>query len=75
MTFNEAVREKKNILKNSSELTKTMYDYIIIPAIEAEAEKYMSEFRKSPSTFIDESCKTYSSDSQFKVFLFPKDKY
>ncbi|WP_345205913.1 hypothetical protein [Chryseobacterium ginsengisoli] len=72
MTFNEALKHKKNILKNSSEFTKTLYDYIIIPAIKEEGQKYMDEFRKSPSSFFDESCKTYSSDSQFKVFLFAK---
>ncbi len=72
MTYNEALKHKKNILKNSSEYTKTLYDYIIIPNIEEEGQRYIEDFRKSPSAFFDESCKTYSSDSNFKVFLFPK---
>jgi hypothetical protein len=74
MTFNEALRHKRNILKNSSEFTKTLYDYIIIPALEDEGVKYIDEFRKSPSSFLDESCKIYSSDSKFKVFLFAKNQ-
>jgi hypothetical protein len=72
MKFNEALRHKKNILKNSSSFTKTLYDYIIIPANKEDAEKYIEDFRRSPSAFIDENCKSYSSDSEFKVFLFTK---
>ncbi|SEV90662.1 hypothetical protein SAMN05421841_0130 [Chryseobacterium wanjuense] len=74
MTFSEALKHKKNILKNSSDFTKTLYDYIIIPAIEEEAEKFINDFRQSPSIFTDENCKVYSSNSQFKVFLFPKNQ-
>ncbi|MDQ1160827.1 hypothetical protein QE422_001195 [Chryseobacterium sp. SORGH_AS 447] len=74
MTFNEAIKQKKNILKNSSEFTKTLYDYIIIPALEEEGRNYMEEFKKNPSLFMDDSCKNYSSNARFRVFLFPKNK-
>ena len=74
MTFNEALKHKRNILKNSSEFTKTLYDYIIIPSIEEEGQKYIDDLRKSPTPFLDESCKIYSSDSKFKVFLLPKNQ-
>ncbi|MFC3159272.1 hypothetical protein SAMN05443633_103191 [Chryseobacterium arachidis] len=74
MTFNEALKQKKTILKNSSTFTKSLYDYIIIPAIEEEGQRYIDDFRKSPETFLDDSCKTYSSDSKFKVFLFNKNQ-
>ncbi|WP_294297955.1 hypothetical protein [uncultured Chryseobacterium sp.] len=74
MTFSEAIKQKKNILKDTSEFTKTLYDYVIIPALEEEGRKYMEDFRKSPSQFFDESCKPYSSNDRFKVFLFPKNQ-
>lgn len=74
MTFNEALKHKKNILKNSSEFTKTLYDYIIIPSIDEEGLKYIEEFKKSPHSFMDESCKRYSSNDRFKVFLFAKNQ-
>jgi hypothetical protein len=45
MTFNEAVKHEKNILKNSSEFTKALYDYIIIPAQKEEGLKYINKFR------------------------------
>jgi hypothetical protein len=48
MTFNEALKHKKNILKNSSEFTKTLYDYIIIPSIDEEGLKYIEEFKNLP---------------------------
>ncbi|WP_294246853.1 hypothetical protein [uncultured Chryseobacterium sp.] len=73
MTFNEAVRHKKNILKNSSEFTKSLYDYIIIPEIEEEGKRYIDEFRKSYSLLPEETCKTYSSNARFKVLLSVKD--
>ncbi len=72
MTFSEALKHKKSILRNSSIFTKTLYDYVIIPDLEQEGQKYLEDFRKSPSLFLDESCKRYSSNSQFKVFLYIK---
>jgi len=74
MTFNEALRQKKNILKNTSEFTKTLYDYVIIPALEEEGKKYIDDFKKAPSLFRDESCKKYSSDAKFRIFLLPKNR-
>lgn len=72
MTFSEALKHKKNILRNSSPFTKTLYDYIIIPDVGEEGQKYLEDFRKSPSLFLDESCKRYSSNSQFRLFLYIK---
>ncbi|WP_312901705.1 hypothetical protein [Chryseobacterium taichungense] len=62
------------MLKNSSNFTKTLYDFIIIPSIEEEGKKYLDDFRKSPSSFVDESCKDYSSDSRFKLYLYCKNQ-
>lgn len=69
MTFSEALKYKKSISKNLSPFTKTLYDYIIIPDLEEEGKKYLDDFQKSPSLFLNESCKRYSSNSQFRVFL------
>ncbi len=74
MRFSEALKQKKNILRNTSEYTKTLYDYIIIPALEEEGRNYIQEFKKSPALFTDESCKKYSSSARFKIFLFPKNQ-
>jgi hypothetical protein len=73
MTFNEALKHKKNILKNSSEFTKTLYDYIIIPSIDEEGLKYIEEFKNLPIR-LWMSCKRYSSNDRFKVFLFAKNQ-
>jgi len=72
MTFPNALKHKKLILKNSSDFTKTLYDYVIIPAIEEEGKKYLDDFRQSPLSFTDESCKPYSSNSRFKIYLYCK---
>ncbi|WP_294284423.1 hypothetical protein [uncultured Chryseobacterium sp.] len=74
MRFSEALKQKRNILRNTSEYTKTLYDYIIIPALENEGRKYMEDFKKSPALFTDESCKKYSSSARFKIFLLPKNQ-
>lgn len=74
MTFTKALKHKKLILKNSSAFTKTLYDYLIIPAIAEESKKFLDDFRKSPSSFTDESCKHYSSNSRFKIFLYCKSR-
>lgn len=74
MTFNEALKQKKNILRDTSEFTRTLYDYVIIPALEEDCRKYMDDFKKSPSLFLDESCKKYSSNARFRVFLLPKNQ-
>ncbi len=74
MTFSKALKHKKTMLKNSSNFTKTLYDFIIIPSIEEEGKKYLDDFRKSPSSFVDESCKDYSSDSRFKLYLYCKNQ-
>ncbi|WP_029295876.1 hypothetical protein [Chryseobacterium hispalense] len=71
MIYTKALQQKKLILKNSSAFTKSLYDYLIIPAIEEEGKKYLDDFRKSPSSFADESCKNYN---RFKVYLYRKDK-
>jgi hypothetical protein len=72
MTFNEALRQKKNILRNTSEFTKTLYDYVIIPELEDEGKKYMDELRNASLLFPDDRCKKYSSNARFKIFLLPK---
>lgn len=72
MTFSQALKHKKTIVKNSSNFTRTLYDFIIIPSIEEEGKRYLDEFRKSPSSFVDESCKNYSSNSRFKIYLYCK---
>ncbi|WP_294230428.1 hypothetical protein [uncultured Chryseobacterium sp.] len=74
MTFNEALKQKKNILKDTSEFTKTLYDYVIIPALEEEGRNYIEEFKNAPSLFLDDSCKNYSSNARFRVFLLPKNQ-
>ncbi len=72
MTFTNALKHKKLILKNSSAFTKTLYDYLIIPAIDEEGKKFLADFRQSPSSFSDESCKHYSTNSQYKIYVYCK---
>ncbi|MEN4759117.1 hypothetical protein ABEG63_02150 [Chryseobacterium sp. C39-AII1] len=74
MTFNEAIKHKKQFLKDSSNYTQSLYHCIITPSKKEEHDQYVSEFKKSPSSFIDESCKMYSSDSDFKVIVMPKNQ-
>lgn len=71
MTFNEALRSKKKFITNSSNFMQTMYHCLIIPTIEEEAVKYITDFKNSPSSFVDESCKLYSSNSDFKLRVIP----
>jgi len=74
MTFSKALKHKKTILRESSNFTKTLYDFIIIPSIEEEGKRFLEDFRKSPSSFVDESSKSYSSNSRFKLFLYCKNQ-
>lgn len=71
MTFNEAVKRKRQFIKDSSEYTNTLYHCLVIPAKTEESARYLEDFKNSPSTFIDESCKIYSTDSDFKVMVVP----
>lgn len=71
MTFSEALRGKKKFITNSSNFMQTIYHCLIIPSIEEEAQKYITDFKNSPSSFIDESCKLYSSDADFKLWVIP----
>lgn len=71
MTFNEAVKRKRQFIKDSSEFTNTLYHCLIVPAKREESAKYLEEFKNSPSAFIDENCKTYSTNSDFKVMIVP----
>jgi len=71
MTFNEALRGKKKFMADSSNFTKTIYHCLIIPSLEEESVKYIADFKNSPSSFIDESCKLYSSNSDFKLRVIP----
>jgi len=72
MTFNEALKNKKQFLKDSSNFTKSLYHCLITPALQEESEKYIREYKDSPSSFIDESCKLYSTSLDFKVVVLPK---
>jgi len=72
MTFNEALKCKKKFITDSSNYTKSLYYCLIIPTKEEEAERYISDFKKSPSDFIDESCKKYTKDMEFRVKIITK---
>ncbi|WP_415326477.1 hypothetical protein [Chryseobacterium sp. MMS23-Vi53] len=72
MTFNEALKCKKKFISDSSNYTRSIYYCLIIPAKEEEAEKYINDFKKSPTSFIDESCKRYTKDMQFRVKIIPQ---
>uniref|UniRef100_A0AAU6WP88 Uncharacterized protein n=1 Tax=Chryseobacterium endophyticum TaxID=1854762 RepID=A0AAU6WP88_9FLAO len=61
-------------MKDTSEFTRTLYDYVIIPALEEEGRNYIEEFKNAPSLFLDDSCKNYSSNARFRVFLLPKNQ-
>jgi hypothetical protein len=75
MTFNEAVKRKKQFIKDSSDFTNALYHCLIIPAKNEESKKYIEDFKKSPSSFIDESCKRYTKDLDFKVTIIPKKEF
>lgn len=72
MTFNEAAKHKKQFLRDSSNFTKSNYFCLITPAQQEEYLKYLQDFKNSPGSFIDESCKLYSTDSDFKVVVIPR---
>lgn len=72
MTFSEAVKRKKQFIKDSSEFTNALYHCLIIPAKNEESRKYIADFKNSPSSFIDESCKRYTKDLDFRVMIIPK---
>lgn len=72
MTFNEALRCKKKFINDSSNYTKSLYYCLIIPSKEEEAIRYINDFKKLPSDFIDESCKKYTKDTEFRVKIIPQ---
>jgi hypothetical protein len=74
MTFNEALKHKKNILKNSSEFTKTLYDYIIIPSIDEEGLKYIEEFKNLPICLWMKAVKDTAVMIGLKYSYLPKTK-
>lgn len=71
MTFNEAVKRKKQFIKDSSDFTNALYRCLIIPAKTEESKKYIEDFKSAPSLFTDESCKRYTHDLNFKVMIVP----
>lgn len=71
MTFNEALKRKKQFIKDSSDFTNALYHCLIVPAKNEESKKYIEDFKNSPSSFIDESCKQYSTGLDFKVMVIP----
>ncbi|KQT24013.1 hypothetical protein ASG22_08290 [Chryseobacterium sp. Leaf405] len=71
MTFSEAVKRKRQFIKDSSDFTNALYHCLIIPANAEESKKYIEDFKKSPSSFINESCKRYTKDANFKVMIIP----
>ncbi|WP_326980891.1 hypothetical protein VUJ46_11265 [Chryseobacterium sp. MYb264] len=72
MTYNDALRHKKQFLRDSSTFTKSLYHCLITPAIPEESQKYISLFTSSPSSYIDESCKLHCTNAEFKVVVLPK---
>ncbi|MCS3529421.1 hypothetical protein [Chryseobacterium sp. JUb7] len=72
MTFNEALKCKKKFITDSSNYTQSLYYCLIIPTKEEEAERYIHDFKQLPSNFIDESCKKYTKDTEFRVKIISK---
>lgn len=74
MNYKEALRHKKESLKNAHESVLKQYHLIIAPANTKESTQFINDFLKNPEKFDDNSCKKYSSDDTFEVISFKKEE-
>ncbi|MEN4759706.1 hypothetical protein ABEG63_05135 [Chryseobacterium sp. C39-AII1] len=74
MNFTEAKKYKKDAVKNADEYVLKNFHVIIVPIKTEESAKYIEDFLKEPELFNDESCKKYSSNDEYEVVSFQKEK-
>lgn len=74
MNFTEAKKHKKEAVKNADEYVLKNFYVVIAPEDKDESAKYIEDFLKSPESFNDESCKKYSSNNEYEVVSFQKEK-
>jgi len=73
MNYKEALKHKKESVKNADESLLKLYHIVITPANTDESYKYIEDFSKDPEAFDDESCKKYCTDDEFEVVSFKKE--
>lgn len=74
MNYTEALQHKKESIDKADESLLKLYHIIIAPANTEESYKYIQDFTENPEAFDDESCKKYSTNDEFEVVSFKKEK-
>lgn len=74
MNYNQAVQHKKEILKSLEDLlTFRYFEIVIVPSKAEDFEKFLREYKENPTSFNDESCLSYSTDSKYMVYRICED--
>lgn len=74
MNYTEALQHKKESIDKADESLLKLYHIIIAPSNTEESYKYIQDFTENPKDFDDESCKKYSTNDEFEVVSFKKEK-
>lgn len=74
MNYKEALQHKKESITKADESLLKLYHIVITPANTDESYKHIEDFTKDPEAFDDESCKKYSTEDEYEVVSFKKEK-
>ncbi|KQT18143.1 hypothetical protein ASG31_05260 [Chryseobacterium sp. Leaf404] len=73
MTFDEALKQKKESVKNADESVLKLYHILITPDDTKESVNHIDYFLKNPERCTDESCKEFSSADEYQIVSIRKE--
>jgi len=73
MTFEEALKQKKESVSNADQSVLNLYHVLISPADTKESVDYIDFYLKNPDECKDESCKKFSSSDNYQIVSIRKE--
>jgi len=74
MNFEEALKQKKESVKNADESVLKLYHILISPADTKESVDYIDHYLKNPESCTDDSCKEFSRLDDYQIVSIRKEE-
>ncbi|WP_262147479.1 hypothetical protein [Chryseobacterium foetidum] len=73
MTYEEALKQKKESVKNADQSVLNLYHILISPENTKESVDFIDHYLKNPDSCNDESCKKFSSSDNYQIVSIRKE--
>ncbi|MBD8081508.1 hypothetical protein [Chryseobacterium caseinilyticum] len=73
MKFEEALKQKKESVKNADDSVLNLYHVLISPADTKESVDFIDHYLKNPDSCNDDTCKEFASSDDYQIVSIRKE--